>query len=198
MEGDYPAELLARHPAPAYEGEGPFALWHFSEDPSLAEFQPHVPATSPGEEPLVWAVDTRHAPLFWFPRDCPRGCIWRTPDTTPEDRERFFGHADATRIHVVEAGWLERIRSCRLFGYRLPSETFRPHGKVGGYWVSDTVVVADERTDAGDLLGRHAAAGIELRITPSVWPFWRRVTDSTLGFSGCRLRNAAPHADQVA
>jgi hypothetical protein len=41
-----------------------------------------------------------------------------------------------------------------------------------------------------DLLGRHAEAGMELRVTPSIWPFWRDVTSSTLEFSGCRLRNA--------
>jgi hypothetical protein len=45
MATDYPAHLLAREPAPAYAGEGPFALWHFSEDPSLGWFRPHTPAT---------------------------------------------------------------------------------------------------------------------------------------------------------
>ncbi len=32
MDMDYPERLLAREPAPPYEGEAPFALWHFSED----------------------------------------------------------------------------------------------------------------------------------------------------------------------
>jgi len=63
--------------------------------------------------------------------------------------------------------------------------------------VSGQAVDALERLDAGDLLGRHAAAAIELRITPSLWPFWRRVTASTVAFSGSRLRNAAPHPDQL-
>jgi len=31
MDADYPEHLLAREPAPPYEGEGSFALWHFSE-----------------------------------------------------------------------------------------------------------------------------------------------------------------------
>jgi len=31
MDADYPEHLLAREPAPPYEGEGPFTLWHFSE-----------------------------------------------------------------------------------------------------------------------------------------------------------------------
>ena len=30
----------------AYRGEGPHALWHFSEDPGIERFVPHVPATN--------------------------------------------------------------------------------------------------------------------------------------------------------
>ncbi len=195
--GAYPAHLLARDAAPPHRGEGPFALWHFSEDPSLRTFRPHVPATHPAAPPLVWAVDTRHAPMFWFPRDCPRGCIWPCAQTTPADRERFFGQSGADRVHVMEAGWLERMRACTLFAYRLPGEGFRPHDDVGGYWVADRTVTAIQRVAAGDLIDRHAAAGIELRIVPSIWPFWRRVAASTVAYSGLRLRNAAPHPDQL-
>jgi len=197
VDADYPEGVLAREPAPRYAGEGPFALWHFSEDPSLGRFRPHVPATNREARPMVWAVDTRHAPMFWFPRDCPRGCIWPVSSTTPQDRERFFGQSAANRVHVIEAGWLERVRACRLHAYRLPAACFRPH-LVGGYWVTDEQVDAIDRVDAGDLLERHASARIELRVTPSIWPFWRRVTDSSVGFSGSRLRNAAPHPDRLA
>jgi hypothetical protein len=193
---EYPESLLAREAAPAYEGEGPFALWHFSEDDSLGRFRPHVPATNPDATPLVWAVDTRHAPMFWFPRDCPRGCIWPESTTTPEDRERFFGQSGGTRVHVIEADWLDRVRRCRLYAYRLPTEPFRPHD-VGGYWVSGEEVEATERVVIDDLLRRHAAARIELRITASIWPFWRRVAASSVGFSGLRLPNAAPHPEQL-
>lgn len=35
-----------------------------SEDPSLGRFEPR--------DGKVWAIDTRHLPLYWFPRDCPR------------------------------------------------------------------------------------------------------------------------------
>jgi hypothetical protein len=91
-DSDYPEHLLAREAAPRYAGEGPFALWHFSEDPSLGRFLPHVPVTNPQ--------------------------------------------------------------------------------------------------------ARHAGARIELRVTPSIWPFWRQVTASTVAFSGSRLHNAAPHPDR--
>jgi hypothetical protein len=144
----------------------------------------------------VWAVDTRHAPMFWFPRDCRRGCIWPVPATTAQDRERFFGQSAATRIHVMESAWLPRMQRCRLYAYRLLAEMFGPH-EVGGYWVTDEAVEAVERVVIDDLVGRHAAAGIELRVTPSIWPFWRRVVNSTVEFSGSRLGNSASHPDHL-
>jgi Family of unknown function (DUF6886) len=192
----YPEHLLAREAAPPYAGEGPFALWHFSEDPALGHFEPRPLSTAPEKPPLVWAVDTRHAPMFWFPRDCPRGCVWPVSTTTAADRERFFGQSGATRVHVIEGGWLERVRACRLYAYRLPADPFSPH-EVGGYWVTGQPVTAVERVTAGDLIAQHVAADIELRITPSIWPFWRRVTASTVEYSGSRLRNAADHAERT-
>jgi hypothetical protein len=195
MGADYPEHLLAREPAPPYDGEGPFALWHFSEDPSLGRFLPRAAAADPEAPPLVWAVDTRHAPMFWFPRDCPRGCIWPVAATTAEDPERFFGQSAANRIHVIEAGWLRRMQECRLYAYQLPAEPFRPHD-VGGYWIAGEQVDAVDQVIIDDLAGRHASAGIELRVTPSIWPFWRLVANSTVGFSGSRLRNSAPYPDR--
>jgi hypothetical protein len=91
----------------------------------------------------------------------------------------------------MEAGWLDRMRACRLYAYRLPAGPFRPDDTVGGYWVTTATVEATERVAAGDLLDLHAAAGIELRITPSLRPFWDQVVASTVEFSGSRLRNAA-------
>ncbi len=183
----------SREPAPPYRGEGAFALWHFSEDDTLSTFAPHVPATNQSAPAQVWAVDTRHAPMFWFPRECPRGCIWPSSRTTDLDVATFFADTEAQRIHVIEASWLERLRNTRLYAYRLPSESFRPHDTVGGYWVSHVTVEAIERQTLDDLLGLHVDAEIEVRVTPSIWPWWRRVIESTLEFSGSRLANSAPH-----
>jgi hypothetical protein len=180
-----------RPPAPPYANEGPHALWHFSEEPDIRVFRPRRTPGGAREEALVWAIDTRHAPLFWFPRECPRGCAWITETTSEADRERFFGHTEGSRIHAVESAWLERIRGCRLYAYRQPEESFAPDAEVGGYWVSRAAVEPIERVEAGDLLALHAAAGIELRVTPSIWPWWAAVIRSTLEFSGCRLRNCA-------
>src|SRR5207248_7578657 len=139
MSADYPEHRLAREPAPPYAGEGTFALWHFSEDPSLGRFLPHTPATNPQAPPLVWAVDTRHAPMFWFPRDCPRGCVWPVSTTTPVDREAFFGQSGAERVHVIESDWLERMKTGCVYAYRMPTDAFSPHG-VGAHRVPTTTV----------------------------------------------------------
>lgn len=47
----------------------------------------------------------------------------------------------------------------------------------------------------GDLLAALVAANVELRITPRLYELWMAVIESTLEFSGTRLRNAAGWAD---
>ena len=197
-----------RPPAPPYRNEGPPALWHVSEEPGITRFEPrHGTATgllrgqdgsiapapnADTAEPLVWAVDTRHVPLFWFPRDCPRATFWARPETSGPDVEVFLDGDRSGRVHAIESAWLERMRAARVYAYRLPEATFRPHATVGGYWVSASSVEPTQVVDLGDLLARHADAAIELRVVPSLWPLWDRVVASTLEFSGIRLRNAAP------
>lgn len=181
-----------RSPAPPYSGEGPHALWHVSEDASIERFEPHVSATAESEEPRVWAIDTRHLPLYWFPRDCPRATFWRTAKTAEEDAVRLLRGVE--RVHAVECAWLDRIRVARVVAYRLPEAPFEPDPDVGGYWLSRETVVPLEVVELGDLVTRHADARIELRIVENLWPLWERVVESTLEFSGMRLRNAQPRS----
>jgi len=170
--------------------EGPHALWHVSEDASIERFAPHVSATADLEEPLVWAVDTRHLPLYWFPRDCPRGTFWSGAATEPADAERLLG--GSPRVHAIEQAWLDRMHTADVFAYRLQERTFVPHPDVGGYWVSRTTVEAIEVGPLGDLVALHDDAGIELRILSNLWQLWNVVVASTLEYSGLRLRNARP------
>ena len=73
-------------------------LFHFSEEPTIQRFEPHVPQTQPEASPLVWAIDETHAPNYFFPRDCPRVCFWDGPRTTRADRERFLGPSNAATV----------------------------------------------------------------------------------------------------
>ena len=180
-----------REPAPPYLGEGPHALWHVSENASIERFEPHVSATAASREPRVWAVDTRHLPLYWFPRECPRGTFWATTRTTRRDAE-LLGRAN--RVHIVETTWLKPMRAACVVAYRLPEATFAPDPDVGGYWLSRTAVEPLDVVELGDLVRRHGASGIELRAVSNLWPTWNRVVASSLEFSGIRLRNALPPA----
>ncbi len=46
-------------------------------------------------------------PLFWFPRDCPRGCIWPASEyVTAQTGTGSSARARVQRIHVTESGWL--------------------------------------------------------------------------------------------
>ena len=179
-----------RDAAPPYANEGPHALWHVSENPAIKRFEPHVSETAEERERLVWAIDTRHLPLYWFPRQCPRGTFWADSSTEPADAARLLGHS--TRVHAIEEGWLDRMRTTAVFAYRLPEPSFEPHPEVGGYWVARTAVEPEEVEPLGDLVVRHERAAIELRVLPNLWPLWDDVVASTLEFSGMRLRNAQP------
>lgn len=170
------------------EGE----VLHFSEDPTITRFVPHVAATSAETEPYVWAVGHDRAPDYWFPRDTPRAMAWVEPHTTAPDRDRIIGAGSGRRVHAVEYSALRAMREVRLYGYRLPAAPFRPIG------AGEHAMVATEAVEplgppepVGDLFALHEAAGIQLRVLPNLWPFWDEVVGSTLGYSGIRLRYAA-------
>jgi hypothetical protein len=163
-----------------------------SEDATLSHFVPHRAQTALTDEPLVWAIDTRHLPLFWFPRDCPRCTFWAGERTTEADAERFLGGDRRLRVHVIEDRWVERVSATQLYLYRMPDPTFTESPEVAGYWMSREPVEALERLAIGDLVGRHEAAAIPLRTLPNLWRLWDPIVASTLEFSGMRLRNAIP------
>ena len=162
-------------------------LWHFSEDPTIEVFEPHHHELHALDEPLVWAVDTRYAWLYWFPRDCPRACWNANEQTADEDVEQWLDGDRTRRIAVIETGWLDSMRSVQLFAYRLPTAPFERWDK---FFISRETVVPVELVELGDLLARHADAGVELRISPRLNPLWDRVITTTLDYSGIRLRNA--------
>jgi hypothetical protein len=158
------------------------ALYHFSEDPTIRIFAPHRAPTSNEDEAYVWAIDDRHAPMYYFPRDCPRACFWPADTATPADRARWVDHVQARMVIAVESGWLDRIRTTPLYRYTMPEEPFRLLDPTAGHWVAREVVTPLAVEPMGDLLAALAASNVELRITPSLIPLWREVIRSTLAF----------------
>ncbi|SNY06322.1 DUF6886 family protein [Paractinoplanes atraurantiacus] len=168
---------------------------HFSEDPTIELFVPHVAATARETEAYVWAVGHDRAPDYWFPRQCPRAMAWVRDGTSDEDRDRIVGAGCGDRVHAIEYAWWEAMRTTTLYAYRLPAAPFRPLGEAG----QEHAAVATEPVrplgpaePVGNLIDCHAAAGIQLRLLDNLWPFWDEVITSSLGFSAIRLRNARP------
>jgi hypothetical protein len=166
-------------------------VFHFSEDPQIAEFVPRLHPIRIDQPAYVWAIDAAHAINYLFPRDCPRICIALAPTTTADDRDRFFHATSARRIITVESRWLSRIRAARLFAYHLPAATFETYDLSAGYVVSTVAVAPLHIEPLGDLLAELLDQGVELRFTPALGPLQQAVAASSLKFSMIRLRNAA-------
>jgi hypothetical protein len=164
----------------------PGEVLHFSEDPTIAEFVPHVAVTARQAEPYVWAVDADRAPDYWFPRQCPRVLGWVTAATTPADRALLDG---ADRVHVISHEWVAAMRTVTLYAYRLPAAAFRPFGEHRNAMVATSrVVPLGPPVPVGDLMALHDATGIELRVTDELGAYVARWYPTTLGFSAIRLR----------
>jgi len=170
-------------------------LFHFSEDPTIERFVPHVPRTNPTHPPAVWAIDEAHAPLYWFPRDCPRVTAWSRVDDEAEPFRVAFT-TTASRVHAIELGWLERMRDCALYCYQFDSTSFRPWPQASGQWISESAVEPIGVEPVGDLLDQHAVAGIELRLVPSLWPLYDLAVNDAWDFSIVRMSNAQPRGER--
>jgi len=163
-------------------------LYHFSEDPTIERFEPRLMKARPEVEALVWAIDEWHAPMYFFPRDCPRILLWRLPTTTDADRERWFGASESRMLAHIEWVWLERMRSTSLYRYVFDSADFDDLGDAGMF-VSRAAITPLEVQPVGDLLQALRDAEVELRVLERLTPL-RGVWDTSLHASGIRLRNA--------
>jgi hypothetical protein len=123
---------------------------------------------------------------------------WAGPSSTERDRALILGPGGGRRVHAVEYGWLEAIRTTALYAYRFAAADFRPFGDAAephAYVSERTVRPLGPAEPVGGLLAAHEAAGIQLRVLPNLWTFWDAAAGSSLGFSGIRLRNARPREE---
>ena len=164
-------------------------LHHFSEDPAIERFVPHVPRTNPTHFPAVWAIDAAHAPLYWFPRDCPRVTAWPRDACEREAFQAAFA-TQAERVHAIELRWLERMTATTLYRYELDSAPFEPWAEASGQWVCRHEVRPLSVQAVGDLLELHADARIELRHVASLWPLRELAMTGPWDFSLVRMSNA--------
>ena len=171
-------------------------LFHFSDDPAIACFEPRPVATpserTPGREwlngPLVWAIEDQRQAMYLFPRECPRILLWPTQATLAEDRARFWRDEPCRMIAYVEEAWMDAIARAVLYRYDMPLEGFESLDDAG-MWVSRSPAIPLGMQVLCDLPGALAQQGVALRTLPTLAPL-KDVWSTTLHASGVRLRNA--------
>jgi hypothetical protein len=161
-------------------------LFHVSEESGIERFEPR--ASDYTGEPVVWAVDAGRLRNYLLPRECPRVTYYAGSETTPADVEKFLGSSLA--VVAVESGWLDQLRSCRLYCYHLPPETFECIDECAGYFVSRMPVIPARVEVLYDPIAELLKRGVELRFVPSLWSLHDAIAASSLRFSIIRMRNA--------
>ncbi len=163
-------------------------VFHVSEDRSIERFEPRAPEQ--GGDPVVWAIDDRRLRNYLLPRECPRVTYYAGRQTTHADVERLLGLSVA--VIAIEREWFARVRSCRLYCYHLPPETFECVDACAGYFVSRVPVTPVCVEVVDDPISEMLRRGVELRIVPNLWPLRDAVAESSLQFSFIRMRHALP------
>ena len=163
-------------------------LFHISEDAAIKVFEPRP--SKYVKHPVVWAIDSARLRNYLMPRDCPRVTYYAGGKTSAADVRKFLGLSSA--VVAIERGWLERLRSCRLYCYDLPNETFECFDECAGYFVSRRPVVPTRVTIIHDAIAELSKNNAELRLVPNLWPLRDAVANSTLQFSFIRMHNATP------
>jgi len=176
---------------PANVTPPPLKLWHVSEQPDIAVFEPRLPSNRDAAvaTPVVWAVDDACLPHYLVPRDCPRVAFRALPTTTPRDLAHFFDDGDR-HVMAIEQDWHARAQSTPLFLYALPAASFRCIDANAGYHVSDRAVQPEAVHRLAQPLSLLSERGVALRVVSHLWPLAREVVASSLGFSCIRMRNA--------
>jgi len=163
-------------------------LFHVSEQPGIERFEPRP--SQYASDPVVWAISEERLHNYLVPRDCPRVTYYAGNETSASDIERFLG--SRRTVGPIESGWVQRLRSCRLYCYHLPSETFVCLDECAGYFVSRVAVVPARVEVINDPIVELLKREVEVRFVPDLWPLRDAVVASTLQFSVIRMRNALP------
>ena len=167
-------------------------LYHVSENPDITVFHPRLPSRRDLDPTvgLVWAIDEDHLPNFLTPRDCPRVTFHIRPETTEDDRRRFFSSDTVRHAVIIEHDWFDRLRNTTLYLYEFDPIDFVLQDEIAGYYVARTTQTPIARHIIDDLPGALIARGVELRITDNLRRIAEDVKSSSLGWSLCRMANA--------
>jgi hypothetical protein len=147
-------------------------LYHFSDRDDIAVFKPRAPLRHPHAEPLVYAIDEWHSPLYFFPRDCPRIAVWPVETSSPEDVSKYRALTDKRMLMFVEEN-----PSGELFRYEMdPLDGFQNTGDIG-VWISRQDVIPLYMTRLNDLAEESVKANVEVVVVESLLDTAKRFFD---------------------
>ena len=170
--------------------------FHVSEEPDITRFVPRIPARNDLDKSrgLVWAINEHCLPNFLTPRDCPRVTYHAAEATLLEDIEKFFSSTSQHCV-AIEHGWYQRMAEACLYLYEFNAANFYLQDQVAGFYVSEQTETPISVTKIDNLFAAQFKRGVEIRILDNLWALGDAVQKSTLNWSLCRMRNAAPRLD---
>jgi len=168
-------------------------LSHISEEAGIERFEPRPSKLT--DHPVVWAIDAERLRNYLLPRGCPRVTYYAGVTSDSSDVDRLLG--TSTAVVAVESGWFATIRSCRLYCYQLPRNTFECLDACAGYFVSRVAVTPNLVAIYDDVISELLNRGVELRVVPNLWPLHDAVKTSSLQFSMIRMHNARPRPSEM-
>jgi hypothetical protein len=166
-------------------------LYHVSDEPCVARFDPRPAPSGPDIGNVVWAISESHLVNYLLPRDCPRVTFAASAQTSEADRRRFGITTDA-RVVVIEQSWWDRVNASTVHVYEMPTAGFTLHDEDAGYWISREAVRPLSEFAVTELPSAIASRNTELRVVDRLRPLHDAVVDSSLSFSIIRIRNALP------
>lgn len=169
-------------------------LFHVSEESDIKVFHPRLPTRKDLDQSqgLVWAIDEARLPNFLTPRDCPRVTYHAGSQTTDADKRRFFSSSGISHAVVIEGSWYDRMRNTTLYLYEFCPDDFVLQDSAAGYYVAVTTQYPKAKFVLTDLFGELLKRNVEIRLVDNLHELADAVKASTLVWSLCRMRNAAP------
>ncbi len=169
-------------------------LFHVSEEPEIQVFEPRLPSRQDLDphRGLVWALEESCLPNFLTPRNCPRVAYHVGPETTQEDKRRFFTSAGVAHGVVIEHSWFQAMSETVLYLYEFAPKDFTLQDAAAGYYVATNTQVPIGCQRIENLFAEQIRRNVEVRITRNLWKIAEEVKTSTLLWSLCRMRYAQP------
>lgn len=170
-------------------------LFHVSEEPGIAAFEPRPHPTWPELEPVVWAVDESHLRNYLLPRDCPRVTFYALKASSEADVERYLDGKQSGTVVAVERDWEVRVNETTLHVYEFLPDGFSVANEGAGYYHAQRTVYPVKVHEVNQLASAIKDEGADFQVLDNLWPLSDKIIASTLQFSMIRMRNAKARID---